>query len=44
MARTVARDPRDPLITWAVNGAGLEQTEVNDTAHVSRSTIARLLP
>ncbi|MEU6603224.1 hypothetical protein [Streptomyces flaveolus] len=54
MAQTVARDLltawaqlrdlRDPLIIWAVNGAGLKQTEVNDTAHVSRSAIARLLP
>ncbi|MFJ3984382.1 hypothetical protein [Streptomyces fungicidicus] len=38
------RDLRDPLITWAVQDAGLTRTEVQQTTSVSRSTINRLLP
>lgn len=38
------RDLRDPLITWAVNDAGLTRSEVQQTTSVSRSTINRLLP
>ncbi|QGZ53319.1 hypothetical protein GPZ77_34375 (plasmid) [Streptomyces sp. QHH-9511] len=38
------RDRRDPLITWAVQDAGLTRTEVQQTTSISRSTINRLLP
>ncbi|MFD5491566.1 hypothetical protein ACFWH4_01160 [Streptomyces sp. NPDC127091] len=38
------RNLRDPLITWAVQSAGLTRTEVQQTTSVSRSTINRLLP
>ncbi|MFF8100120.1 hypothetical protein ACF07S_10145 [Streptomyces sp. NPDC016640] len=38
------RDLRDPLITWAVQDAGLTRTEVQQRTSVSRSTINRLLP
>lgn len=38
------RDLRDPLITWAVQDAGVTRTEVQQTTSVSRSTINRLLP
>ncbi|MBL3664476.1 hypothetical protein JL475_00250 [Streptomyces sp. M2CJ-2] len=40
----IGRDLRDPLITWAVQDAGLTRTEVQQTTSVSRSTINRLLP
>ncbi|MFB8441207.1 hypothetical protein ACFC7A_19395 [Streptomyces niveus] len=35
---------RDPLITWAVQGAELSRTEVQQLTGVSRSTTNRLLP
>lgn len=43
-AWALVRDLRDPLITWAVKGAELTRTEVQQTTSVSRSTINRLLP
>lgn len=43
-AWTANRDLRDPLITWAVQDAGVSRTEVQQTTGVSRSTINRLLP
>lgn len=39
-----ARDLRDPLITWAVQNAGLTRTMVQQVTSVSRATINRLLP
>ncbi|WP_157856035.1 hypothetical protein [Streptomyces aureocirculatus] len=38
------RDARDPLITWAVQGAGLERTAVQQITKVARTTINRMLP
>lgn len=38
------RDLRDPLITWAVQDAGLTRTLVQQVTSVSRATINRLLP
>lgn len=40
----VARDRRDPLITWAVQDTEMTRTEVQQVTAVSRSTINRLLP
>lgn len=38
------RDLRDPLVTWAVDGAEVSRSEVQATTGISRSTINRLLP
>lgn len=38
------RDLRDPLITWAVQEAGVTRVQVQQITSVSRSTINRLLP
>lgn len=43
-AWAVARDLRDPLITWAVQQADVTRTQVQQITSVSRSTINRLLP
>jgi hypothetical protein len=43
-AWAVARDLRDPLITWAVQKASVKRTQVQQITSVSRSTINRFLP